>query len=301
MLGFWPTPGHLSILMLIQASSVLKRAHLSSFHPCTTYSKLRTPEEELKIEFERPPDSDEVVALYQCPDQTLPPQVHFFDCRPNASHSRPVPPGELDALGFPLFWPTGQLPFTTSCAYTRLKWIRFLLFHQLSRFTLSTTLFQSYILTLWNEVECSRIHAIRSQQRRRIPQLNSHVADAQDRQTGSLPATFHGCPAFYTEHVGAALFTASKRGFNTVLFTTMTQPPHCPVCVDIAADSERPSTSQVDNPIMDLLVRAYLYARDNLHTVMKQGQCLPRHLVTSTVCYLESIEFQGPGLPHVHP
>jgi hypothetical protein len=273
------------------------RSLLLKTHPCTTYSPLRTPQEELRVDFEKPPATDEVVALYQSPDQTTPPQVLFFDCRKQDSASHPLQPGELDVLAFPLLWPYATIPYSQQSPYTRLKWIRALLFRQLPRFTLSTTLFQSYILTLWNEIETSRIQYIKNQHRRKIGQFGSQ-ADAQDRQVGSLPAQFQGGPAFYTEHVGATLFTASKKGFHNVLFTTMTQPPKCPVATDIASTSQRPT--QVDNPIMDVLVRAFLCARDNLHSVMKKGLCLPVHLTCNALWYLEAVEFQGRGLPHVH-
>ena len=109
-----------------------------------------------------------------------------------------------------------------------------------------------------------------------------------------------GGPASYQEHVGAALFVASVKKMVNVLFTTMTQPPKCPIAAEVAFDSQRPTTSQVDNPNMDILVRAFLCARENLHSAMKKVTVLPQHLVTAAQWYLEAVEFQGQGLTHVH-
>lgn len=63
-------------------------------------------------------------------------------------------------------------------------------------------------------------------------QVDSKVTEAQHGQTVPLPATCHVAAAFNLEHVGAALFTAFRKGFNNVLFTTMTQPPHCHVSAE---------------------------------------------------------------------
>jgi Helitron helicase-like domain at N-terminus len=273
------------------------RTVLLKYHPATSHSPLRSLEEELEIEFEKVPDTDEVVALYQTPDNVHPPQLEYIYSRdPN---SFPLPAGLIDMLAFPTFFPYQQAPFSYSGSLSRLKWIRSLIFKQILRFTLSTTLFQAYILTTWNEIEVNRINSYRTQRKKRIG-VPGDAPDAQDHQSCNLPASFPGGPAYYAEHVGAALFAASKLGFTNVLFTTMTQDPKCSAAADVASESERPLPSEADNGHMDVLVRGFLCARENLHTSLKSGNCLPLHLRCHTKWYLESVEFQGRGLPHVH-
>ena len=51
---------------------------------------------------------------------------------------------------------------------------------------------------------------------------------------------------------------------------------------------------------MYVLVRAFLCAREILHSAMKKGKVLSRHLITAAQRYLEADEFQGRGLPRVH-
>ena len=51
---------------------------------------------------------------------------------------------------------------------------------------------------------------------------------------------------------------------------------------------------------MDILVRAFLCARENLHSAMKKVTVVPQHLVTAAQRYLGAVESQGQGLTQVH-
>ena len=61
----------------------------------SAFSNLRTAEEELHVEVEKPPDTDEAVVLYQCPDQTTLPILQFYNANPGTT-PKPLQPGELD-------------------------------------------------------------------------------------------------------------------------------------------------------------------------------------------------------------
>ena len=139
--GPW-TPPHLTPHIATLSSKL--RSSLLVHHPGTTLSVLRTAEDELHVEFEKPLDTDEVVALYQCPIRQL---LRFSNSTTPtpALHRSLYRQGNLTVS---VFWPDGFVPYSSSSSDTRLKWIRGLLFKQLPRFPMSTTLFQTYCLTL---------------------------------------------------------------------------------------------------------------------------------------------------------
>jgi hypothetical protein len=119
----------------------------------------------------------------------------------------------------------------------------------------------------------------------------------------TFPASFNGGPTFYAQHVGCALYTASKLGCEQVLFTTMTCNSKWRAAYEVASESHRPSAAQVDNSNFDTLVRAFLCARRKPAQLMRRGACLPKSLQPpngKSIWYLEAIEYQGRGLPHVH-
>jgi hypothetical protein len=119
----------------------------------------------------------------------------------------------------------------------------------------------------------------------------------------TFPDSFDGGPTFYAQHVGCALYTASKLGCEQVLFTTMTCNSKSRATYQVASKSHRPSAAQVDNSHFDTLVRAFLCARRKLAQLMLRGACLPKSLQPpngKSIRYLEAIEYQGRGLPHVH-
>ena len=64
-------------------------------HPGTTFSNLRTAEEEQHVEF--------------LPYQTTPPILQFYNANPGTT-SKPLQAGELDCFAFPVFWPDGFVP-----------------------------------------------------------------------------------------------------------------------------------------------------------------------------------------------
>ena len=130
------------------------------------------------------------------PYQTTPPVLQFYNATPGTT-PKPLQAGELNCFALPTFWPDSFVPHSPSSSDTHLKWIRGLLFKQLPRFTMSTTLFQAYCLTLWNEVENSRIQFIRMSQRRKIASLHPDVPDAPIRPTdGKFAGSIHGRPRF---------------------------------------------------------------------------------------------------------
>lgn len=226
---------------------------------------------DIAFEEERLETSTDVVAIYRCLDSARPPvveRVHWRD-----SSRRPLPPGLSDVFAFPILFPKFR-PFLRKPGpnMTRMKWMRFHLFQQHARFTMSPPLFQAFVLSTWNEVEAARIFSMlfyRKQAMRNpadAPEAPSDhllasgqqdVIVAQENGIIDFPPKFQGGPTFYKKHIGCALFAGAKLGFDHVLFTTLTCNARWPAAEEMAGASRRPSASQSDNRFLDTMVRGF--------------------------------------------
>lgn len=245
--------------------------------------------QDLVVSFQHEPSCTEVMAVFQSPDNTSPPELQLIDYRqPNKG---PLEAGWWDILAFPLLWPSNQKPYDASQKQSRADWAASLFYQQPARLTACPSLAQEYVLTLWNEIEQSRIGGLRAamcKHRRTFDDPNAHVLE-------TMPASFHGGPAYYKQSVSDTLFTASAMGTANTIFFTFTTNPLSEATAFLGKD--RPN---VANANWDLSVRDFIDCRAKLRNAIRDGSWLPPELCKHANWYIDALESQMRGLLHAH-
>jgi hypothetical protein len=160
---------------------------------------------------------------------------------------------------------------------------------------------QEYVLTLWNEIENSRLLAIekamvKHKKMFRQDILHNPKADTSRIMT-SMPSTFYGGPSYFCEEVGAAIYAAGRLGCKNIVFTAFTTNAKWQCVADLDVKKCRPPHPTSS---WDLTVRAFIAGRGNLRKMMKKGTLLPPNMRGKLLWTIESMETQLRGLLHCH-
>ena len=218
----------------------------------------------------------------------------------------------LDPMIYPLLFPRGEAGYSVNmpheaafatAARTTITMSQFYNYrlsvrHDFSSIFYGESLFQQYCVDAYTKVEGERIDFCRNNQNKlRVETYRglidnlTNAADANGRQLGTLvvlPSSFQGSPRAMQQHYQDAMAIVTKFG-KPDLFLTFTCNPKWKEINDNLFDGQKAHMRP------DLISRVFhMKLQELMDDINKNG------ILGKVVAFINVIEFQKRGLPHVH-